>query len=226
MRLTAAKAHSAGFYYYAGDQLIKYLIEIGRKGDALKFYSDIDATIGREIDNASIRDDVRRRFQVRRDQYKILGEPAEEFVGVDVWFPGKENSLASYKGKVVLLDFWATWCVPCIEAMPELKEWNELFQSEGFEIIGITRYYGDTEGMPRNKKDELALIKSFREKYKMPYDIAVALDQRNQLAYGATRLPTAVVLDRKGIVRYVESGTSPQWLAQLEAFIRKLLAEK
>jgi len=225
MRLTAAKANAPGFYYYAGDQKIKYLIETGRKPEAMKFYEDIDATINRDIKVVSIREDVRRRFKVRRDQYKILGEKAPEFVGIDVSFPGRQT-LASLKGKVVLLDFWAIWCVPCIEAMPELREWHELFSKDGFEIIGITRYYGELEGLPPNKKDELALIKAFREKYKMPYDIPVALDQRNQLAYGATRLPTAVILDRKGVVRFVESGTSPQRLAQIEATIKKLLEEK
>lgn len=226
MRLTAAKANAAGFYYYAGDQKIKYLIDTGRKPEAMKFYDDIDATINREMKIVSIREDVRRRFKVRRDQYKILGEKAPEFVGLDVWFPGKQIPLASLRGKVVLLDFWAVWCVPCIEAMPDLKEWHELFSKDGFEIIGITRYYGEPEGLPANKKDELALIKAFREKYKAPYDFAVALDQRNQLTYGATRLPTAVILDRKGVVRFVESGTSPQRLAQIEAAIKKLLEEK
>jgi len=226
MRLTAAKANSAGFYYYAGDQKIKYLIETGRKPAAMKFYEDIDATINRDLKIVSIREDVRRRFKVRRDQYKILGEKAPEFVGIDVSLPGKQPTLASLRGKVVLLDFWAIWCVPCIEAMPDLREWHELFNKDGFEIIGITRYYGELEGLPPNKKDELALIKAFREKHKMPYDIPVALDQRNQLAYGATRLPTAVILDRKGVVRFVESGTSPQRLAQIEAAIKKLLEEK
>ena len=226
MRLTAAKANSAGFYYYAGDQKIKYLIDTGRKPEAMRFYEDIDATINREVKIVSIREDVRRRFKVRRDQYNILGEKAPEFVGLDVWFPGRQVPLASLKGKVVLLDFWAVWCVPCIEAMPDLKEWHELFSKDGFEIIGITRYYGEPEGLPANKKDELALIKAFREKYKAPYDFAVAVDQRNQLAYGATRLPTAVILDRKGVVRFVESGTSPQRLAQIEAAIKKLLEEK
>ncbi|HQZ81668.1 MAG TPA: TlpA disulfide reductase family protein [Pyrinomonadaceae bacterium] len=224
MRLTAAKANSAGFYYYAGDQKIKYLIETGRKPEAMKFYEDIDATINRNLKVVSIREDVRRRFKVRRDQYRILGEKAPEFVGVDVSFPGRQT-LASLKGKVVLLDFWAIWCVPCIEAMPDLKEWHEMFSRDGFEIVGITRYYGEPEGLPANKKDELALIKAFREKHKMPYDIPVALDQRNQLAYGATRLPTAVILDRKGVVRFVESGTSPLRLAQIEAAIKKLLEE-
>ncbi|KXJ98563.1 MAG: thioredoxin-like protein [Acidobacteria bacterium OLB17] len=226
MRAVAAKVNAAGFYYYAGDQKIKYLIETGRKPEAMKFYDDIDATINRDIKVVSIREDIRRRFKVRADQYRILGEKAPEFVGIDVWFPGKPELLSSLKGKVVLLDFWAIWCVPCIEAMPDLKEWHEMFAKDGFEIIGITRYYGDSEGLPANKKDELALIKAFREKHKMPYDIAAALDQRNQLAYGATRLPTAVILDRKGVVRFVESGTSPQRLAQIEAAIKKLLEEK
>jgi len=226
MRATAAKANSAGFYYYAGDQKIKYLIETGRKPEAMKFYEDIDATINRDLKIVSIREDVRRRFKVRRDQYKILGEKAPEFVGIDVWLPGKQVTIASLRGKVVMLDFWAIWCVPCIEAMPDLREWHELFSKDGFEIIGLTRYYGELEGLPPNKKDELALIKAFQVKHKMPYDIATALDQRNQLAYGATRLPTAVILDLKGVVRFVESGTSPQRLAQIEAAIKKLLEEK
>ena len=144
----------------------------------------------------------------------------------DQWFPGEKRSLASLKGKVVLLDFWAMWCAPCLDAFPHLIEWHQDFAGEGLEILGITRYYGNVNGMPADHAAEVAELKRFRVRERLPYDFVVGDGQAMQLMYGATGLPTAVLIDRKGIVRYVETGTSSSRLEQIHEMIVKLINEK
>jgi hypothetical protein len=73
---------------------------------------------------------------------------------------------------------------------------------------------------------EAAFLDRFRTKHKLPYDFVISKDLSNQLLYGATALPTAVLIDRKGVVRYIEPGTSSSRLIELREMILKLLAEK
>ena len=80
--------------------------------------------------------------------------------------------------------------------------------------------------MPVDNPGEITALKLFKEKYKLPYDFAVAKGQAIQIAYGAMSLPTAVLIDRKGVVRYVATGTSKTRTAEIRSEILKLLAEK
>ena len=65
----------------------------------------------------------------------LVGKPAPPIAGTDV--DGKPVSLAELKGKVVLIDFWATWCPPCIAAIPKLKALSQKYQDRGFVILGV-----------------------------------------------------------------------------------------
>jgi thiol-disulfide isomerase/thioredoxin len=225
MRVTATGFESPSFYYYAVDAKIRYLIDTGRKPQAMDYYLTSLINAGKDFKIAAQSADAISRLKKREKQYKLLGEPAPELAAAD-WFPGKQRSLASLKGKVVLLDFWATWCGPCYETYPSLIEWQQEFSPAGFEILGITRYYGRSNGLPANQAAELDYLKQFRTKEKLTYDLIVGSDQSMQFAYAATSLPTTILIDRKGIIRYIESGTSPERLEQIRLMIIKLLAEK
>jgi len=222
----AASVSSATFYYYAIDQKIKYMIETGRKPQALAFYAAMIANGGKALSDKDAQTEVTIRLRKREKHYKLLDETAPELPSVDQWFPGERKTLADLKGKVVLLDFWAVWCGPCFDAFPSLIEWQQEFGPEGLEILGVTRYYGAENGLPSDNPSELIYMKSFRERHGLPYDFVVAKDQSMQLLYGATALPTAVLIDRKGVIRYIEPGTSSTRLEQMREIIVKLLAEK
>ncbi|MEQ1605893.1 MAG: TlpA disulfide reductase family protein [Pyrinomonadaceae bacterium] len=226
MRATAAEFEAPSFYYYAVDQKIKFMIETGRKPAAIAYYAAALSSADKDLRAKTSSADVVSRLKKREKHYKLLGEIAPELPLADQWFPGDTRTLATYKGKVVLLDFWATWCVPCFEAFPSLIEWHQDFNRDGFEILGITRYYGTVNGLPADNPSEAIELKRFRQRERLPYDFVVMKDQSAQNLYGATALPTAVLIDRKGVVRYIEAGTSSARIGQMREMLGKLLAEK
>ena len=226
MQSLAAKVGSPTFFYYATDKLITYMIETGRKSLAMETYLTSLIKAGRDLPLKGQQTEAVERLKKREKHYKILHEPAPEILSVDVWFPGERQSLQSLRGKVVLLDFWATWCTPCFEAFPALSEWHQDLGPDGLVVLGLTRYYGQAEGFRVDNPNEIDFLKRFKAKQKLPYDFVVTSDQQSQIAYGATALPTTVLIDRKGKIRYIEAGTSSSRIEDLRRMILKLLAEK
>ena len=226
LRKTAGKLGNSAYFHLAADKLITYRIETGRKPLALETYQSMLVAAGKELPLDGQRTDAIQRLKKREKHYKLLGEAAPELATVDKWFPGTPVKIADLKGRVVLLDFWATWCGPCFEAFPSLVEWHQDLSDDGLVILGATRYYGRDESRPVDEAGEIAFLERFKTKHKLPYDFVVSKDLSTQLIYGATALPTAVLIDRKGVVRYIEAGTSSSRLVELQEMILKLLAEK
>jgi thiol-disulfide isomerase/thioredoxin len=143
------------------------------------------------------------RVQVRdlAVQLNLIGEPAPE-ISIAHWIGGEPVSLAQLRGQVVLLEFWATWCKPCHEMFPKLRELQDEHAARGLNILALTRHYLAYGGSADARSEELALIRQFATERDVRFPVGVAEDERLQSLYGATGLPAVALIDRRGIVRY------------------------
>lgn len=107
---------------------------------------------------------------------------------------GAPIALSDYRGKVVLVDFWATWCPPCVASMPALERLHRAYQGRGFAVLGVDQDPGDEAG-----------VRAFVAAHDLTFPIAmdpgtIARD------YGAYSFPTSYLVDRQGVVRRVHHG--------------------
>lgn len=156
---------------------------------------------------------------------QLIGKPAPELT-VNRWLSDDPKSLAQYRGKVVLLDFWAMWCTSCLGDFPPLAAFQKKFGSKGFEIIGVTRFFGRSdkeEDLSRER--EWKSLNEFKSKTRLDFPIAVGKidDPTNDERYGIAGMPTLVLIDRRGNVRYIKRDTGGY--RNLEKRIEKLVNE-
>jgi thiol-disulfide isomerase/thioredoxin len=121
-------------------------------------------------------------------------------------------SVAALRGRVVLLDFWATWCAPCRGAIPKLDALQARYGSVGLSVLGVS-----TED-----PGEIAL---FAQRMAVRYALASDKHADTTRSYGVANLPTLIVIDKRGIVRDVAIGYDSSEDARLEGSLRALLAE-
>jgi len=108
---------------------------------------------------------------------------------------GRTFRLNDYRGKVVLINFWATWCVPCRAEMPDLVKWQREYKGRGLQIIGITY-----------PPEELVEVQEFISGIKVNYPIVMGLEETKARFDQGDVLPITVVIDRRGRVRDVIRG--------------------
>jgi peroxiredoxin len=126
---------------------------------------------------------------------------------------GGELDSATHRGKVVYIDFWASWCAPCRQAMPTYDRLARMYAPMGLVIIGVNQ--------DANSKDAHRFLSRTRVSFPLVADSGHAIAR----AFDFKTMPTGYLIDRKGRVRYVHSGFQESSVPALEATIMALLKE-
>ncbi len=163
-------------------------------------------------------------------QAALIGQPAPEinFMWSD---SGELKTLSDLKGKVVVLDFWATWCGPCISSFPQVRELSNHYADSDVVVLGVTSLQGrvhNLEAAPIVTKDdpakEIELTAQFKAAKDMTWSVAISEQNVFNPDYGITGIPAVVIIDPAGTVRF--NGLHPASpLAEKTAKIDALLAE-
>jgi thiol-disulfide isomerase/thioredoxin len=144
-----------------------------------------------------------------------LGEievPAIEGMTAD----GQQFRLSDHKGKVVLLNFWATWCGPCRMEIPDLIALQEKYGPKGFVVVGLA------DEKDPDPESALALVQQFSNKFKLNYPVLLLPEGIRNNFGGVAGLPTSFLIDRNGKVVYGMEGipangaTKEVWIPEIE----------
>lgn len=141
------------------------------------------------------------------------GVPAPAVSALPLGASGPAIEISALRGKVVYVDFWASWCVPCRLSMPRLDALHRKLGARGFIVVGI------------NKDAALADARRFLER--VPVGFLLAQDAGDALAkaFEVKAMPSGYLIDRRGIVRRVHRGFTSETAAALEREVEQLLAE-
>lgn len=126
----------------------------------------------------------------------------------------KINSLKDFKGKVVLLNFWATWCKPCRDELPHLEAIHKKYEKLGFSVVGV------------NIDEEVDLASDLVRKTNITFPSFS--DPKSQVSdlYKIEAMPSTIMIDRKGNMRYLHNGYKPGYEVAYENQVKKLVRER
>ena len=142
-----------------------------------------------------------------------VGQKAPEFTAPAL--DGAKNvSLGAYRGKVVYLDFWASWCPPCLTSLPLLEELRKQFPSDQFQILAV------------NVDQDPEKARKFLQRTKVGYPSATDPKGRIPESFGIETMPTSFLIDRRGVIRHVHHGFRKGDVAPLRERIAKLVATR
>ena len=143
-------------------------------------------------------------------------KPAPDLVGIDGWINSEPFTLASQRGKVVLVDFWTYTCVNCIRTFPYLRDWNDKYNSAGLVILGVHTPEFEFEKLGEN-------VARAVDTFEIKYPVAQDNDRRVWNAFRNKVWPGKYLIDKDGYIRYTHLGEGAY--EETERKIRELLAE-
>jgi thiol-disulfide isomerase/thioredoxin len=161
----------------------------------------------REIAKGAAPDNMKAAAADQLKQLEAIGKPVVlQFTAVD----GRDVNLAALKGKVVLIDFWATWCGPCVGELPVVKKTYDQFHAKGFEIVGIS--------LDKDKDKLTQFVADHKMEWPQFFD---GLYWQNKYArqFGIESIPAMWLIDKKGLLRVLDARPD------LSGQVQKLLAE-
>lgn len=162
-----------------------------------------------------------KRLATKRNQITIINSIAP-VLAVEKTI-GSFAGLDKLKGKVVLVDFFAHWCGPCINSFPDMKQLYADYQSKGLEIVGVTKYYGYYKTEKGLAPDaEFGKMNEFIGEHKLPWPVVYAT-QQDFVNYGVTGIPHVAVIDKQGNVHKIKVGYSKASFAEFRKEIEKML---
>jgi thiol-disulfide isomerase/thioredoxin len=141
-----------------------------------------------------------------------VGQPAPQFT-LPTLQKDQPTSLKQFAGKVVYIDFWASWCAPCRTSFPLLNQLHEKLKSKGFEVVGIN--------LDEDKANAEKFLKEF------PVDFTVLRDAKGEWAdqFVVESMPTSFIVDKQGVVQHIHHGFTSGDVNELEQKITSLLAK-
>jgi peroxiredoxin len=129
------------------------------------------------------------------EQSPLIGKPAPEIRVKD--FVGKDHSLAEYKGKIILLAFTASWSPPCNAEVISLEQGWQQIPKESMVVVGVAT---------AENGDPVKASRAFRDRHRLTYPFWIDTDSKARAAYDVRTLPTNVIIDPQGVVRYYRTG--------------------
>ena len=124
------------------------------------------------------------------------------------------SDLSQYKGQVLYVDFWASWCGPCAKSFPFLNEMHEQLKGQGLQIVGVN--------LDENADD----AKAFLAKYPASFTVAADVSKQCAKDFAVKAMPSSYIIDRKGVVHHVHLGFRPGEAQEIRVLVEKLLNEK
>ncbi len=140
-----------------------------------------------------------------------VGAFAPAFSGLEP-MSGFPSGVGALRGKVVLVDFWASWCAPCRILAPVLSGWQARYGAQGLSIVGITTDPGETAA-------------AARDQFGIRYPVASDPRGETSKAYSVSALPTLFIIDKRGVIRDLSVGYDPGQDTRVEGIVKSLLAE-
>ena len=145
--------------------------------------------------------------------YKVMPKKGPAYFFETKNIRNEKVNLENYKGRVIVLDFWGTWCPPCRRMIPKLVKLNSEYKSKGVSILGLHVVSGFNGN---------AYTRQFAKKYKINYPTWISTREIEK-KYGVKSYPTIIVIDKKGEVRNIVIGTQSE--RKMRKILDKLIAE-
>jgi peroxiredoxin len=146
----------------------------------------------------------------------LVGNPAPEFSVTAMNSSKSSVSLKGLQGKVVLVDFWGTFCEPCKKSFPKLEDLNTKYATSGLQVVGIS------EDEPEDKEKIPSFADTYGAKFPVGWDDGRTIARQ----YKPPKMPSSFIIDRKGVVRYAHVGYHDGEEVEIEKEVKELLDQR